>query len=251
MFGTRDLFSKCEKINDVAAHRLECCVDQLLQLPSANDNLKFASEPDKLTEEYKKILENILQEASQIFYLRRLYQQAKQLSQIVAYIWRWADTDETPQKDVANKLKEYFTNPTEDNQKPGGKLKELLRADPRKTENLNEEDKLLKSVFLADEESNDSKVKDNLIFPMFDKFELGEEFPELGYLFQVNLNSFHGTLDDPTKNAPELMKFNIPYPPCPKIGNATVTLDELEDWIANRETNEYFAQNPYIPTSCS
>lgn len=244
MFGTRDLFSKGEKINEVADRLLDRYRDELLGFAE--------QDPNEKKEVYGNFLENTLQEASQIFYLRRLYQQAKQVSQIIAYIWRWADADGNPKQEIANKLKEYFTNPTEDNSKPGGKLKELLRSDPRKTHNLGEKDNLLKAVFFEDKEPNNSKL-DNLLFPMFDEFELGEseEFPNLGYLFQITVNSFQGTIEDPTKNAPELMKFTIPYPPCPKIGKATVTSDELEHWIANREKDEYFAKNPYIPTSCS
>ena len=249
MFGTRDLFDRSEKINEIANSCLESCLEKLSYL-TIEDTTRSNAERKQ---ECKNFLVNTLQETSQIFYLRRLYQQGKQISQIIAYIWRWADNDEeTPQKKIAKKLKIYFTNPTEDNEKPGGKLKELLKADPRKPEeNLVEEDRLLKAVFFEDNCSKNQNSKDNLLFPMFDEFELGDKFPDFGYLFQVNLNSFQGTIDDPTKNAPELMKFNIPYPPCPKFGEATVTSDELDKWIKNREANKFFADNPYIPTTCS
>ncbi|KAB8318703.1 hypothetical protein SD81_014830 [Tolypothrix campylonemoides VB511288] len=91
----------------------------------------------------------------------------------------------------------------------------------------------------------------NLIFPIFDQFELGEESDNLGYLFEVTVNGFNGVLEDVDRNSPSLFKFVIPYPPRPQLGEVTVTLDELEEWIANREEDEYFADNPYIPTTCT
>lgn len=57
-------------------------------------------------------------------FLRRLYQQAKQLSQIIAYIWRWADKDRQPQQEVAKQLKTYLDRPTEKIPEVGGNLKE-------------------------------------------------------------------------------------------------------------------------------
>ncbi|WP_375504872.1 hypothetical protein [uncultured Nostoc sp.] len=242
MFGTRDLFHKSEKISKVADRLLKSYVPKLFNLSQ--------QDPKEKRKELYQNLEDAFLDAAPTFYIKRLYQQAKQISQIIAYIWRWADTDETPQKEVANKLKKYFTNPTEDTQHLDDRLKKLLGANPRKIDNLSEEDKLLKAVFFKDNELD--PPFNNLLFPMFNKFELGEsEDQHLGYLFWVNINSFQGSIDDPTKNAPELLKFSIPYPPCPKIGEVTVTSDELESWIANREENEYFAKNPYIPTSCS
>ncbi|KAB8318702.1 hypothetical protein SD81_014825 [Tolypothrix campylonemoides VB511288] len=72
-------------------------------------------------------------------FLRRLYQQSKQLSQIIAYIWRWADANGKPQKEIAKQLKEYFVRPTEKHQNVGGNLKKLLAANPKEdnpTENV-------------------------------------------------------------------------------------------------------------------
>ena len=49
--------------------------------------------------------------SEQSSYLKRLLQQGKQISQITAYIWRWADAEEhIEQKKVANELKKYFNN---------------------------------------------------------------------------------------------------------------------------------------------
>lgn len=64
---------------------------------------------------------------------RRIYQQGRQVSQIIAYIWRWID-DERPEnkqkQKVANELQKYFKSPTENNLEPGGRLKKLLSAHP-------------------------------------------------------------------------------------------------------------------------
>lgn len=254
MFGTRDLFSKSEKINEIADRRLEFYTNQLLNLTSAK-TLQSASEQDDLKKAYEDFLKNAFQQDSQIFYLRRLYQQAKQLSQIIAYIWRNIEEDGNRGSN-AKKLKEYFISPTEettDNDgnliiEPGGNLKKLLAANPKESgSEENVEANLLRQVF-PDYESNY-----DLIFPMFSDFELGEnpDFSNLGYLFEINVNDFFGVLEDVNVNNPSLFKFVIPYPPRPQLSETTVTTDDLEDWIANREKNEYFADNPYIPTTCS
>lgn len=176
-------------------------------------------------------------------FLRRLYQQAKQISQIITYIWRWAD-EESPEnadkKNAANELKVYFMKPSTDD-KVGENLKKLFRASPQCP---GKEWDLLKAVF-------GPELDEKYIFPIFDEFELGEINTKLGYLFHINTNSFNGVIKDPTLNNPCLLTFEIPYPPCPPIGNSTVTIEDLDDWIANREEDTYFANNPYIPATCS
>ncbi len=186
-------------------------------------------------------------------FLQRLYQQAKQVSQIIAYIWRWADENDEDyayQKHIANELMEYFNKPTietEEKIEVGGNLKKLFRADPRDIEkDQSPEAKLLRAVFYVEGICNE-----DYIFPIFDKFELGEDNPKLGYLFQINSESFHGTLEDVERNLPEIFKFIIPYPPRPIFGNATLDKRTLSEWIENRTKDQYFAENPYIPTTCS
>ncbi|MFN6537390.1 MAG: hypothetical protein RM021_013600 [Nostoc sp. EkiNYC01] len=208
MFGTKDLPLKSEKINYISQQLKE--------------------NPEEITPDQ---------------FLNRLLKQSKQLSQIIAYIWRWADADDVPQKkDYANKLKKYFANPTEDLNCPAGRLKKLLQANPNHSEEeLTEEDKLLRAVFFEDTSSDNT----GLVFPMFYGCELSV------YSFQVNINSFEGMLRDATQNAPGILNFYIPYPPCPHFGNATVTEYELEEWIQNRDKKKTFADNPYIPTTSS
>ncbi|WP_449418799.1 hypothetical protein [Phormidium nigroviride] len=175
--------------------------------------------------------------------LLRLYQQSKQISQIIAYIWRWADDhspENTERQAVASQLHKYFTHPTQRIGNLGGQLKKLFGAKPDPNGDI--EGRLLYAVFAPLDNPN-------FIFPIFSEFELGEIDPRLGYLLDVNLNSFHGVIEDPTKNAPALLKFVIPYPPRPQLGELTVTTTELEEWVDNKEPRNFFADNVYIPTT--
>ncbi|RCJ22425.1 hypothetical protein A6S26_22005 [Nostoc sp. ATCC 43529] len=204
MFGTKDLFVKSGKVHDTVSQQ-------------------SGEKHEHITPHH---------------FLYRLFKQSKQVSQIIAYIWRWADAIDNPKKDIANKLKEYFINPTDDLDHPGGKLEKLLKADPK---NSDPEAKLLYAVFFEDS-SSDNK---DLLFPMFSDDECD------CYSFQINVNSFDGKLCDPTPNDPGIIAYNIPYPPRPCIGETTVTEYELEQWIKNRDKKKSFADNPYIPTTCS
>ena len=237
MFGTRDLFQNSEKISKLADQVLDTSVEKLSKINGDEDNFQK-------NEELKKIL----QEVPSTFFLLRLYKQARQISQIIAYIWRNLEP-ENPNLETAKQLHQYFSHPTDndknnDQNKPidvGGHLKKLLGADPNKDKTV--EDKLLREVFK-------NLSNDDLIFPIFDEFELGTNSPNLGYLLEVNVNEFFGMLEDVDRNSPNLFKFVIPYPPRPEIGEATVTYSELEEWIGNKDKDKFFADNPYIPTTC-
>jgi hypothetical protein len=87
-------------------------------------------------------------------YLRELCQQAKQVSQIIAYIWRWGDeTDEkySEQKGNAIKLKSYFEHPTS-GEEPGENLLKLFKANPKDEKDTTEEANLLRAVFFIDKQ---------------------------------------------------------------------------------------------------
>lgn len=180
-------------------------------------------------------------ESPHIIFLRRLYQQSKQISQIVAFIWRWADDSKDIEKNqAAKKLKKYFEHPTLDGAEVGGQLKKLFKVIPDC--NGNDEARLLSTVFSVQQNPS-------LIFPIFNSFELGEEDAQLGYAFVIDINRYHGELQDPSKNDPNLLTFKIPYPPRPQLGELTVTYEELETWTNNTISNEYFSENIYIPSS--
>lgn len=184
-------------------------------------------------------------QSSRAQFILRLYQQAKQLSQIVAYIWRWSDDSDVTKSDVANKLKEYFEHPTKEGGPIGGHLKELFKVVPN--QGGNKEAKLLYAVF-GDPQA---PLNRNYIFPIFDETELGISLPGLGYAFTININSFHGKIVDATSNEPQLFSFDIPYPPRPTMGKVALPQKDLDNWIENREEYQYFSENPFIPTSCS
>ena len=178
---------------------------------------------------------------------RRIYQQGKQVSQIIAYIWRWVDDTSLENKkkqEVANELQKYFKNPTENIQEPGGRLKRLLGAHPNDSSH---EGNLLYHVFLE----NAGMDNEGYIFPMFSKLELGKDGSGLGYSINVDINSYQGNLSDTSINHPYQFVHTIPYPPRPHLSKATVTLDELESWVENRVPEQYYADNPYIPTTSS
>jgi ATP-dependent exoDNAse (exonuclease V) beta subunit len=238
MFGTRDLFLKSDTINN----QVNDIVDQLLRDYAD----RFSNKDGEENTLNKQRLIEMLQKASPTFFLQRLYKQAKLISQIIAYIWRYVGDTDNQKSDTAKQLQQYFRRPTpEENLLPdfGENLKKLLAADP-KEESV--EAKLLREVF-QDYQNTESD------FPIFNKYELviAEDSKNLGYLFEVNVNAFNGVLEDVDRNSPSLFKFVIPFPPRPQIGEGTVTYSELEEWIANRIEKKYFADNPYIPTTCS
>ncbi|NEP14969.1 MAG: hypothetical protein F6K14_33305 [Symploca sp. SIO2C1] len=216
MFGTRALYFKSDKIQD----RLR--------------KLKKRKSDTQGVREYPT--------AS---FLLRLYQQGKQISQIIAYIWRWADEDcdeYKTQREVAKQLKEYFTG-LEQNILIHRSIKRLFEAGPSTNP---KEWELLRAVF---DIPKDGDIPPGYIFPIFDEFELGKN-DRHGYFFQVTPNDFNGGLMDPHANSPEFMRFVIPYPPCPVFGDTTVKKETLEKWIKNRDSKEFFAANTYIPTTC-
>lgn len=190
-------------------------------------------------------------------FILRILRQAKLLSQIITYIWLYDGISDNPLQSndeeterrikYARELHKYFINPTEVEGKPGENLKKLLGAKPYKGNNDDlSPGALLYAVF-------GNRTQNNELFPMFDGFELGTKDPNIkGYLFTVDYNAFAGSIADPSKNNPELLKFTIPYPPSPKIANITVTLEELHQWTEDREYHKNFCStNPYIPTTCS
>lgn len=179
----------------------------------------------------------------------RLFQQGKQISQIVSYIWRWSDAvEESPdvaqKRDTARQLGEYFKQPFVKNpnlQNPfQTKLRNLFSAEPK--ENGNEEEKLLYAVFGY---SDPSEYDEGYFFPIFSDLE------RLCYHFTIDTNKSQGTIEDANVNNPQFMTLVTPYPPCPKFSTTTITEEELEEWIEDRDTKKMVADNLYIPTCTS
>lgn len=241
----------------------------------------FISHHEDVKSSLNHIADNSDINSTSSYFILRLYQQAKQISQIISYIWRWIDADPkkdpkggeefTPeyeyvqaQKEAANKLKDYFLNPTSAAARhlrsgQGDRLKRLFKAHPKShlnaTAEYYEEACLLNAVFDIDKLQGEGHLQEDggqYFFPIFDELELAEhkDLEHLGYIFEVDMNNFQGRIDDADRNLPDLFTFRIPYPPRPSLGGQ-LNQQDLDDWIKNRSPRKYFSDNPYIPTTCS
>jgi hypothetical protein len=164
--------------------------------------------------------------------------QGKQLSQLVARSWMGDE--------IALQLKNIFIDPRGEDGSADGKLKQLLGDD-----GTGEFGKLLLSIF------NDYEL------PIFDEYELTQV-----YSFFIDWQTWEGSLDDikqPYFNQEKYFNIVIPYPPRPALGESTVTLEQLEDWVAQDVTDQQgnlligehdgktytvFPPYPYIPPTC-
>ena len=81
------------------------------------------------------------------------------------------------------------------------------------------------------------------------------------YRFEISWNTFEGTLNENTQavrdQKPPYFTMVLPYPPRPALGEFTVTLDQIQNWVNSplQEDNDGLIQNPfppypYIPMSC-
>jgi len=312
MFGSRDSFRYSAQINEIAneiSEKNKSIFSSFFQ----KNNINITEE--QINQFFSEIKPEIEKECQALF-LQRVYRQAKQVSQIIAFIWCWIDfepcadlsnfeidwRDGLDNKNAAKELRKYFTHPTESVPYIGENLEILFAVDPKwnddeievKVEELAEEmmikwfygvahrlnpnassneikqkaeeikenidqitsqnieelkNKFKKTRNLLRQVFQNYKTDTNLKFPIFDKFELGLEHPGLGYTINVDINSFQGMCEDTDKNHPSLFIHTIPFPPRPQLGTSTVTKDELQQWIENREENKYYADNAYIPTT--
>ncbi|NCQ83717.1 MAG: hypothetical protein GPJ00_04020 [Microcystis aeruginosa W13-18] len=186
-------------------------------------------------------LQNGKTEPSEEF-VTRICQQAKLISQLITFIWRWSDKnhmDEQNRKNVAaKKLKDIFDRPKQiETGELTDKLMGLLTTDIFSDSSNSE---LLKTVFAKYSEEQKKEL-----FPIFSEYERKR------YALFVDVERFHGQVGDPTLNNPGILSFTIPYPPRPQLGEATVSEQELEKWLNNTDITHFVADNPYIPTSCS
>ncbi|PHM06219.1 hypothetical protein [Nostoc sp. 'Peltigera malacea cyanobiont' DB3992] len=183
----------------------------------------------------------------------RMWQQGKQISQIISYTWRYYDDkNESNKAEIAKTLKhEYF----EKHLGSGNfdykfkKLEELLTADPKSeldypTRPISKESQLLISVF------GETGIREgHFLCPIFHKEELASP-GVIGLKFYLDVNSFQGRLIDADINDNTFFKYYIAYPPCPALGEGCLTKEQLENWIANIDPNG-LPSSPYIPTSSS
>ena len=206
-----------------------------------------------------------------------LMTQGKLMSQMVAYIWRWADCETDERRKYARELKACFDR-THSRMSQKSKhevsqasyeLEILLTVDARK-------------YLLEKEQDNQEKLKDytkdekqaaellinvfgkervrnltNYLSPIFQREAVdmrddnGNDnlFPV--YQFHINTNSFIGTLEDPSLEQRLAFRYMVSYPPAPQLSEATLTNTVLDKWIENTDKTVFRPENPYIPTSTS
>ncbi|NEO52962.1 MAG: hypothetical protein F6K54_07645 [Okeania sp. SIO3B5] len=51
-------------------------------------------------------------------------------------------------------------------------------------------------------------------------------------------------------NSPNVLTVMIAFPPRPQFSEATITKEELSDWLNDRDNSNYTPPNSYIP-NCS
>jgi hypothetical protein len=180
----------------------------------------------------------------------RIFQQSKELSQIVAFIWLWADKDDNGDEERIQKikaakfLKVAFEHPYDqgntDMNPLQSRLWRLLTAVPKKDGSDEEQ-----ALFWVFPNHVELCLHDEYIFPIFERAD------ERYYTVTVNTDKFHGVITDPTTNTNySKCGWILPYPPRPQLGELTVTEIELNAWVENNSPEKYFSENPYIPSTC-
>lgn len=210
--------------------------------------------------------------------------QGKQLSQIIAYIWLWADGNNPQKAKNALELRSYFVNPNggnldlknvdlgnqekqvlflkeafarRDYDNINERLVKLLNADPRSLlENPDSNPECKKEALLLIEVFGEERIKDKskYLSPMFTCDELGlgpqgNKVPH--YEFRIDPSTFAGYLRDPDLQRPTSFQYYLAFPPRPEIGGVTVTKEELEAWVNDGNNDVIFPNSIYIPVSTS
>ena len=201
--------------------------------------------------------------------------QGKLVSQMVTYIWRWADDDNLKGK-YARQLKACFDR-THRRLTPEMKaklspeqsyeLETLLTVDARKFLIATQDDDQLTLKQFSLEQKHaaqlliqvfgEQRIKnlENYLSPIFnpDAVDMGdkEDYPYPVYQFFIDPNSFTGTLEDPNLEESLAFRYMVSYPPAPKISKSTVTAEELENWAEDKNEKLFRPVNPYIPVSTS
>ncbi|MCL2931498.1 MAG: hypothetical protein MGG11_04145 [Trichodesmium sp. MAG_R03] len=202
------------------------------------------SNPQKLSElPEKQFLEKLNSDKLiQGSVLRYMLAQTKMISQIISYIWLYAESDP-----LARQARHWFQNPTKDfdqleNPTFADKLPSLAKLMGAKPQDQTKYGEFLSQVF------SDVKDKSTSIyqFPIFNKDDI-----QLGIVvFKTDATITNGSIQDPTPNSPNVLTVVIAFPPCPQFNEATITKKELLSWLNDRDSNIYTPSNSYIP-SCS
>ncbi|NES71458.1 MAG: hypothetical protein F6K24_42810 [Okeania sp. SIO2D1] len=174
--------------------------------------------------------------------MRYMLAQAKMISQIISYIWLYAESDP-----LAKQARHWFQNPTKnfdklENPTSADKLPSLAKLMGAKPQDQSIYGELLSKVF--PDVKDESKGLYN--FPIFNKHDI-----ESGIVvFKTDASIVNGSVLDPNPNSPNVLTVIIAFPPCPKFSEATLTKEELSNWLNDRDSTNYTPPNSFIPT-CS
>ncbi|NEQ36409.1 MAG: hypothetical protein F6K40_09040 [Okeania sp. SIO3I5] len=192
----------------------------------------------------KQLLEN--SNSDKLFqgsFLRHTLTRSKIVSQIISYIWLYAESDP-----LARQAKHWFQNPTKnfdqlENPTVADKLPSLAKLMGAKPQDQTIYGEFLSKVF--SDVKDDSKGLYN--FPLFNKQDI-----ESGIVvFKTDATIASGSIQDPNPNSPNVLTVMIAFPPCPQFSAATVTKEELSNWLNNRDSSNYTPPNSYVPCCCS
>ncbi|GFZ91703.1 hypothetical protein [Okeania sp. KiyG1] len=176
-------------------------------------------------------------------FLRHALTRTKMISQIISYIWLYAESDP-----LAKQARHWFQNPTKnfdklENHTSTDKLPSLAKLMGAKPQDKTIYGEFLSKVFA--DVKDESKGLYN--FPLFNKHDI-----ESGIVvFKTDATIANGSIQDPTPNSPNVLTVMIAFPPCPQFSEATLTKEELSNWLNNRDNSNYTPPNSYIPCCCS
>ena len=209
----------------------------------------FKSFPVSNHEKFSELAEEQLLENSnsdkliQGSVLRYMLAQTKMISQIISYIWLYAESDP-----LARQARQWFQNPTKDfdqleNPTFADKLPSLAKLMGAKPQDQTRYGEILSKVFPDVKD----KSKGLYQFPIFNKDDIQSGI----VVFKTDAAIANGSIQDPTPNSPNVFTVVIAFPPCPKFHEATITKEELSSWLTDRDSSNYTPPNSYIPTCSS
>lgn len=197
----------------------------------------------ELTE--KQLLEN--SDSDKLFQgsvLRHMLTRTKMVSQIISYIWLYAESDP-----LAKQARHWFQNPTKnfdklENPNSTNKLPSLAKLMGATPQDQTIYGEFLSKVFA--DVKDESKGLYN--FPLFNKHDI-----ESGIVvFKTDATITSGSIQDPNPNSPNLLTVMIAFPARPQFSEATLTKEELSNWLNDRDSNNYTPPNSFVPccTTC-
>ena len=208
------------------------------------ENLRFSNQ-EKFSElAEKQLLEN--PNSDKLFQgslLRHMLTRTKMVSQIISYIWLYAESEP-----LAKQARHWFQNPTKnfdklENPTPTDKLPSLAKLMGAKPQDETIYGEFLSKVFADVLDESESLYN----FPLFNKQDIESGIA----VFKTDATITSGCIQDPNPNSPNVLTVMIAFPPCPQFSAATVTKEELSNWFKDRDSSNYTPPNSYIPCCTS